>query len=72
MAFETVPPHIKKMTVVTELQAGDRQVLSLSDPSAREAAFEQMCRLNPEVRMEQNAEGEIYRDGACGPGERRQ
>ncbi|HLH04351.1 MAG TPA: Uma2 family endonuclease [Bryobacteraceae bacterium] len=47
------------MTVVTELQAGDRQVLSLFDPANREAAFEQVCRLNPDARIEQNAEGEI-------------
>ena len=47
------------MTVVTELHSGDRQVLTVYDPSDRDSVFEQVCRLNPEARIEQTAEGEI-------------
>ncbi len=47
------------MTVTTELDLGDRQVLMLHDLADLDSAFEEVCRLNPEARIEQTSEGEI-------------
>jgi hypothetical protein len=41
------------MTVTTELDLGDRQVLLLHDSADVDAAFEEVCRLNPDARIEQ-------------------
>lgn len=47
------------MTVTTQLDLGDRQVLMLHDLADLDSAFEEVCRLNPEARIEQTSEGEI-------------
>jgi Uma2 family endonuclease len=47
------------MTVVTELDVGDRQVITLGEGAERDRAFAQVCQLNPDARIEQSAEGEI-------------
>jgi Uma2 family endonuclease len=47
------------ITVKTELGLGDRQVLIVYDPADWDEAFEAVCRLNPDARVEQTSEGEI-------------
>jgi len=47
------------MTVVTELDVGDRQVITLGSGAERDRAFAEVCRLNPDARIEQTAEGDI-------------
>jgi Uma2 family endonuclease len=47
------------MTVTTELDPGDRQILTLHRLADLDRAFEEVCRLNPEARIEQTSEGEI-------------
>jgi Uma2 family endonuclease len=47
------------MTVTTELDPGDRQILTLHQQADLDRAFEEVCRLNPEARIEQTREGEI-------------
>ncbi len=47
------------MTVTTELDPGDRQILTLHHLADLDRAFDEVCRLNPEARIEQTSEGEI-------------
>ncbi len=47
------------MTVITELELGDVQTITPATPSDAESIFEEVCRLNPDARIEQTAEGEI-------------
>ncbi len=47
------------MTVTTELDLGDRQVIILNDQAQLETAFEEVCRRNPDARIEQTSDGDI-------------
>jgi Uma2 family endonuclease len=47
------------MTITTQLDTGDRQILTLHQLADPDRAFEEVCRLNPEARIEQTSEGEI-------------
>ncbi len=47
------------MTVTTELELGDVQTVTPSDPADADALFDRIWRLNPDARIEQTAQGEI-------------